>query len=93
MVEVGPASVREGAARCPGAQSDGMHRQKSRGPGPGMLLVLGGSSSPELVGWFVVVGRVLDSRWRMARDLRSLFLALPRCQPGGGEPAKGAMGV
>lgn len=58
-----------------------------------MLLVLGGSSSQELVGWFVVVGRVQDSRWRMAQDLRALLLAPPSCPPGGGEPAKGAMGV
>lgn len=52
---------------------------EKQGPWPGDAAGAGGEllARRELVGWFVVVGRVLDSRWRMARDLRSLFLAPP----------------
>jgi len=42
----------EGAARCPGAQSDGMHRQKSRGPGAAGVRVLGGELLAR-AGWVV----------------------------------------
>ncbi|KAK0753065.1 hypothetical protein B0T18DRAFT_483906 [Schizothecium vesticola] len=53
----------------------------------------GGSSSPELVGWFVVVGRVQDSRWRMARDLEALFWVPPAAGQLAANQQKGAMGA
>lgn len=76
MVEVGPASVREGAARCPLPRCAVGWDAPAEKQGPWMLLGQGGSSSPELVGWFVVVGRgladgtglggvpQLSARWR-----------------------------
>lgn len=85
MVEVGPASVREGAARCPLPRCAVGWDAPAEKQGPWMLL--GGRGGAPRQSW--LGGSWWGEGWRMARELGGV----PSCRPGGGEPAKGAMGV